>query len=74
MQRAQHDDAGLLDFKIDGAGESDRFVKLRRGRSLVRGGAGGGAAQHRLDDERAAGGRACWAQPVGTRVARARLQ
>ena len=79
MQRAEHDDAGLLDGKIDGARQPDRFVELGLGRSLGRIDAARGAPQHRLDDERAAGRRAAVrrafrTQPVRARVAAARLQ
>jgi len=54
MQRAQHDDAGLGDVEIDGAGEARGLVELGRGRAVGGGRVRRGAPQHRLDDERAA--------------------
>ena len=57
-QRVEHHDAGLLDIEIDGAGKPDRLVELRRRRALGGCRARGGAPQHRLDDQRAAGRRA----------------
>ncbi len=61
-QCGEHDDAGMRDIEIDGAGKSDRFIELCRGRAIGRRGASFGAslgaAQHRFDDERAPGGHA----------------
>ena len=55
-QRPEHDDAGMRDIEIDGAGKPDRLVEFcRRGAIGMRVGACLGAAQHRLDHERAAG-------------------
>ena len=66
--------AGLNDVEIDGAGQSYGLVKPRSRPAIGRRRARGRPAQHRLDDECAAGRRARRAQTVGVRVATARLQ
>src|SRR6516225_5502795 len=55
-QSVEHDDAGLFDVEIDGAGKTDRLIELRRRPPLsdIR----AGPAQDRLDHQRAAGARA----------------
>ena len=73
-ERAEHNDARLHNVQIDGTRETDRFVEF-----CGRGAVGGrvpraGATQHRLDDQGAAGRRACGAQPISARLAAARLQ
>jgi hypothetical protein len=74
MQRAQHDDAGLGDVEIDGAGKACGLVELGRGRAIGNSRVRRRAPQHRLDDERAADCRARGTQPVSAFVATARLQ
>ena len=52
-QRIEHDDAGLLDGKVDRAGKADRFVELCRRRALPA--VESWPAQNWLDHEGAAG-------------------
>src|ERR1700758_2531487 len=35
-QRIEHDDAGLFDIEIDGAGKADRLIELRSGPPFAR--------------------------------------
>lgn len=52
-QRIEHDDAGLLDVEIDGAGKADRLIELCSRRALASNRRG--SAQDRLDDQCPAG-------------------
>ena len=81
-QRIEHDDAGLFDIEIDGAGKADRLIELCSGPALPR--ERRDPSQDRLDDQCPAG--ACtFSAPVPrrssgllrrqrARVAMARLQ
>ena len=81
-QRIEHDDAGLFDIEIDGAGKADRLIELCSGPAFAR--KHRDPAQDRLDDQCPAG--ACtFSAPIPrrssgllrrqrARVAMARLQ
>ena len=54
----EHDDAGIFDMKIDGAGEPDRFIEPCRRAAIGGTGARHLPSQRRLDDKRPARRRA----------------